>query len=86
MGYRWEKKGKREANEVLLGRRNFLFLRAGPADMAGDDRDSPTPGACPLTMTGPRRAPIPWQCHALALLVGHHVSLHPGRRRGEPVC
>ena len=58
MGYRWEKKGKQEANEVLQGRRNFLFLRAGPADMAGGARDSLTLGAYLLTMTGPRRVPI----------------------------
>ena len=77
---------KREAKEVLQGCRNFLFLCAGPADMAGDDRDSLMSGACLLTMTGPRRAPVLWQCHALALLASHHVSLHPGGRRGELAC
>ena len=56
--YRWEKRGKREANEVLQERRVFLFLCAGPADMAGSARDRSTLGACPLILIGPRWAPV----------------------------
>ena len=48
-----EKKEKPEAKEVLQGCRVFLFLYAGPADMADGGRDSPTLGACPLTLIGP---------------------------------
>ena len=45
MDYRWEKREKREAKEVFQGRRVFLFLCAGPTDMAGSDRDSSMLGA-----------------------------------------
>ena len=45
LGYIWEKREKREAKEVFQGRRVFLFLCAGPADMAGGDRDSSMLGA-----------------------------------------
>ena len=78
-------KHRQEAKEVIQGRQNFLFLCVGPTDMEGGDRDSLTPGAYLLTMIGPRRAPVLWQCHALALSAGRHISLHLDRRRGEPV-
>ena len=48
-GYNGRKRGEREAEEILQGRQAFLFLYAGLAYMAGGDRDSSMPGACPLT-------------------------------------
>ena len=52
-GYRWEKEEKPEAKEVLQRCRVFLFLYAGPADMAGAARDSSMLGICPLILIGP---------------------------------
>ena len=48
-GYNGREEGEREAEEVLQGCRAFLFFRAGPADMTGGYRDSPTPDVRPLT-------------------------------------
>ena len=50
--YRWEKEEKPEAKEVIQRCRVFLFLYAGPVDMADGGRDSPMLGAYLLILTG----------------------------------
>ena len=46
------KEKKPEAKEVRQGRWVFLYLCAGPADMADDDRDCPLLGAYLLILIG----------------------------------
>ena len=51
--YRGEKEEKLEAEKVFQMCRDFLFLHAGPTNMLGGNRDSPTLGACPLILPCP---------------------------------
>jgi hypothetical protein len=54
--------GRREKNETqrnsFMDAGSSFFLCVGPTDMAGGDRDNPTPGACLLTLTGLRWASV----------------------------
>ena len=74
--YKMGEDRRREAEEVLQGHRPFLFLRTGPADTVGGDRDNSTPGACPLTMPCPsivsgssRPTPLWWAARRTNVLI-----------------